>query len=605
MKRIAISMMFAVLSGQQGSALADPERRHNPHHAVSGGPLLVACENLAATTTLPNTIITSSTSVPAGRLTLAGQSIAAHCRVLGKMFERISPVDGKTYSIGFEMRLPLDWNGRFFYQANGGTDGNVVTATGNTSGGGPLTSALLQGFAVISSDAGHNAAQNPTFGIDPQARLDYGYQAVGKLTPMAKALISAAYGKRPERSYIGGCSNGGRHTMVAAARYPDQYDGFLVGSPGFNLPKAAIASMYGGQQYAPFAVPGATIPAGPFAGLPDLSGAFTPAERRLLSDRVLAKCDALDGVADGLVQDRRACQRVFDIDHDVPTCAGARDGTCLSAGQKVAIGNIFAGPKDAAGRPIYASFPYDAGHGANGTIFWEFIAPVILDPGAVGFIFKTPPENPATFNPPAFTFSADINLLAQQIFATNSTYTESGMSFMTPPHPTDLNGVRRRDGRILVYHGISDPIFSANDTISWFRRLKGNDDRDDHDRRSQEGKDDRDDHDRHGHDEDDRDFGSRGGTFARLFLVPSMNHCSGGPATDQFDMLGALVRWVEEGDAPEQVTATVRGPGNVGGVNAEVPAGWSADRTRPLCPYPSIAEYRGGDVERAASFVCR
>jgi feruloyl esterase len=595
MKRIAISLMFAILSGQQGSALADSERRHGEHHpAVSGGPLLQSCESLAGTT-LSNTSITSSTTVPLGALTLAGQKIAAHCRVLGKMFERVSPVDGKTYSIGFEMRLPLDWNGRFFYQANGGTDGNVVAATGNTSGGGALTSALLQGFAVISSDAGHNAAQNPTFGIDPQARLDYGYQAVGKLTPMAKALISAAYGRRPERSYIGGCSNGGRHTMVAAARYPDQYDGFLIGSPGFNLPKAAVASMYGGQQYAPFAVPGATIPGGPFAGLPDLSGAFTPAERKLLSDRVLEKCDALDGVADGLVQNVKACQRAFDLDRDVPTCPGARDGTCLSAGQKTAIGNIFAGPKDAAGRPIYASFPYDAGHGSSGTIFWEFIAPVILDPGAVGFIFKTPPENPATFNPPAFTFSADIDLLSHEIFATNPTYTQSGMSFMTPPHPTDLDGVRKRNGRILVYHGVSDPIFSVNDTISWFRRLEGNDDRD-HDRG------------RHGRDDDDdggHDGGGHDGEFARLFLVPSMNHCSGGPATDQFDMLGALVRWVEEGDAPEQVMATARGPGNVGGVNAEVPAGWAADRTRPLCPYPSIAEYRGGDVERAASFVCR
>ena len=185
------------------------------------------------------------------------------------MFERKSPVDGQTYAIGFEMRLPLEWNGRFWYQANGGIDGSVVTATGNTSGGGPLTSALLQGFAVISSDAGHNGAQNPIFGIDPQARLDYGYQAVGKLTPMAKRVIRAAYGKRPERSYIGGCSNGGRHTMVAAARYADQYDGYLVGSPGFNLPKAAVASIYGAQQYAPLAVPGATIPGGPpFGGLP-------------------------------------------------------------------------------------------------------------------------------------------------------------------------------------------------------------------------------------------------------------------------------------------------------------------------------------------------
>jgi feruloyl esterase len=578
------ALATAILALAAGD-LAATEAVHG--HGNSGGPLLKPCEALAASLALANTTFTSSTSVPAGTLKLAGQDIGAHCLLTGKMFERVSPIDGKIYAIGFEMRLPLDWNGRFFYQANGGIDGSVVTATGPTSGGGPLTSALSQGFAVISSDAGHNAAQNPTFGLDPQARLDYGYQAVGKLTPMAKRVIRTAYGKRPAFSYIGGCSNGGRHTMVAAARYADQYDGFLVGSPGFNLPKAAVASIYGAQQYAPFAVPGASIPAGPFAGLPDLSGAFTTAERQLVSNKVLEKCDALDGLADGLVQKVRACQRAFDLDRDVPTCPGARDGTCLSAGQKVAIGNIFAGPKDAKGRPIYSSFPYDSGHGSSGTIFWEFIAPMILDPGAVGFVFKTPPVDPATFIPPVFSFTADINLLSQQIFATNAVYTESGMQFMTPPDPEHLRTLQRRGGRMIVYHGVSDPIFSINDTTRWFERLAAARHRgDDHD----------------GHDADDSDNAQ---AFARLFHVPGMNHCSGGPATDQFDLLTPLVRWVEDGHAPERVTATARGPGNVGGANPEVPADWSATRTRPLCAFPKVATYRGGDVEKAASFACR
>jgi feruloyl esterase len=561
---------------------------HAARNDKSGGQLHQSCATLSASLSLPDTVFTSATSVPAGALTLAGQNIAAHCLLTGKMFERVSPVDGQTYAIGFEMRLPLDWNGRFFYQANGGIDGSVVTATGPTSGGGPLTSALSQGFAVISSDAGHNGGQNPTFGIDPQARLDYGYQAVGKLTPMAKRVIRAAYGKPPAFSYIGGCSNGGRHTMVAAARYADQYDGFLVGSPGFNLPKAAVASIYGAQQYAPFAVPGATIPGGPFAGLPDLSGAFTPAERQLVSNKVLERCDLLDGVADGLVQNVAACQRAFNLERDVPTCVGARNGTCLSAGQKVAIGNIFAGPKDANGQPIYASFPYDAGHGASGTVFWEFIAPMILDPGAVGFIFKTPPANPATFVPPVFSLTADINLLAQQIFATNATYRQSGMQFMTPPDPEHLRALQRRGGRMLVYQGVSDPIFSINDTTRWYKAL-------DFARGRGAGDRDRD---------DDRDSG-KARQFVRLYHVPGMNHCSGGPATDQFDLLTPLVRWVEEGRAPERVIAGARGPGNVGGANPEVPQGWSTTRTRPLCPYPKIAVYRGGDVESADSFACR
>lgn len=575
-------------AGEPASSTGVAAQRGRDHH---GGELRQPCETLAAQLSIANTTFTSSTLAAAGALALGGKPIAAHCVLAGRMFERVSAVDGQTYAIGFEMRLPLAWNGRFFYQANGGIDGSVVTATGNTSGGGPLTSALLQGFAVISSDAGHAAAQNPTFGLDPQARLDYGYQAVGKLTPMAKEVIRVAYGRAPEHSYIGGCSNGGRHTMVAAARYADMYDGFLVGSPGFNLPKAAVASIYGAQQYAPLAVPGATIPAGPFAGLPDLSGAFTPTERQLLSNKVLERCDALDGLVDGLVQNVSACQRAFNLERDVPTCAGARNGTCLSAGQKVAVGNIFAGPRKANGRPVYASFPFDAGHGASGTIFWEFIAPMILDPGAVGFVFKTPPVDPATFVPPVFSLTADINLLAQQIFATNATYTQSGMQFMTPPHPTHLRTLQRTSGRVIVYHGVSDPIFSVNDTTRWFEDLDFST--------------------RHsgrlgwGHRDDAHERLARTQAFVRLFHVPGMNHCSGGPATDQFDLLTPLVRWVEQGEAPERVVATARGPGNVGGVNPEVPPAWSAARTRPLCAYPRIAVYKKGDTEDAASFACR
>ena len=183
---------------------------------------------------------------------VAGKPVAAHCQVTGQMHKRISPVDGKNYAIGFEIRLPNNWNGRFFYQANGGVDGSIGSATGGIGGGGQLDNALNMGFAVISSDAGHGAP-NPAFGIDPHARLDYGYQAVGRLTPMAKSIIQSAYGKGPDRSYIGGCSNGGRHAMVAAARYAEQYDGVLVGNPGFRLPLAAIANIAGHKAYAALA----------------------------------------------------------------------------------------------------------------------------------------------------------------------------------------------------------------------------------------------------------------------------------------------------------------------------------------------------------------
>ncbi|HSV44460.1 MAG TPA: tannase/feruloyl esterase family alpha/beta hydrolase, partial [Ramlibacter sp.] len=157
----------------------------------------------------PNTVVSAVNKIAAGTAKVAGQDIPEHCQVLGQMHPRTSPVDGKAYAIGFEMRLPKNWNGRFFHQGNGGTDGSVAPAFGGL-GGGPTTNALLQGFAVLSSDAGHSGP-SPEFGVDPQARLDYGYQAAAKLTPMAKGVIQAAYGKAPDRSYFGGCSNGGRH----------------------------------------------------------------------------------------------------------------------------------------------------------------------------------------------------------------------------------------------------------------------------------------------------------------------------------------------------------------------------------------------------------
>ncbi|MYM34449.1 tannase/feruloyl esterase family alpha/beta hydrolase [Duganella sp. FT94W] len=535
-----------------------------PQLSAATGAKLGSCTDLAARISYPNTSIASATSVAAGGLTVGGKPVPAHCLVKGSMFQRVSPVDGQNYAIGFEMRLPVDWNGRFFYQGNGGLDGAVVTATGDVGGGGQLDNALNQGFAVISSDAGHGAA-TPLFGIDPQARLDYGYQASGKLAPMAKSVIQTAYGKGPDRSYFGGCSNGGRHTMVAAARYPEQFDGYLVGDPGFRLPLAAIANIAGGQAYASLA----TTPG-------DLGTGFTAAERALVSNAVLDKCDALDGVKDGLVQDTGACQAAFSLERDVPTCgAQGRDGTCLSGAQKTAIGQLFSGALKSDKTRIYASFPYDAGLGTTGWAFWKFFSPLQLDSGAVAMIWKVPPVDPATFKGANFALTSNVDTLLSQVAATNATYQESALSFMLPPNLTDFSKVKNRGAKMMLYHGTSDPIFSSDDTKNWYENLRAAN-------------------------------GGDAGNFARYFQVPGMNHCSGGPATDQFDMLTPLVAWVEKGQAPASVKAGARGAGNAGGANADLPSTWAATRTRPLCPYPQVARYNGsGSTEDAANFSCK
>ncbi|WP_234267374.1 tannase/feruloyl esterase family alpha/beta hydrolase [Hydrogenophaga sp. NFH-34] len=529
--------------------------------ALAGG-----CDSLAARLTgLPDTRITGVETVAAGTLKAGAQPVAAHCLVKGSMRERIG-ADGKTpYALGFEMRLPLAWNGRFLYQANGGIDGSVVPAVG-AFGGGPVTSALHQGFAVISSDAGHDnrLTRGPLFGLDPQARLDYGYQAVGTLTPMAKDLVQRAYGKAPDRSYIAGCSNGGRHVMVAASRHPDMFDGFLAGAPGYNLPKAAVANIFGAQQYRKVA----TDPK-------DLGTAFTQAERQTVVRAVLERCDALDGARDGMVQDSTACQARFDLARDVPSCTGPRNGQCLTEAQKTAIAPIFRGATTRDGRPFYASFPYDTGLASPGVANWEFRAPIERDAGAVAFIFGAPPQNPAGFNGEAFALEGDIDAMLASVHATQGAYSESAMAFMTPPRPTELDAVQRRGGKLLLYHGVSDAIFSVHDTQAWYDTL-------------------------------DQRQGGQAARFARLFRVPGMDHCRAGPSTDQFDALTPLVRWVEEGIAPERIEASARGAGSAGEVNPDVPADWAANRSRPLCPSPKVATYRGtGSMENAASFVCR
>ncbi len=534
-----------------------------PQLAAATGATLSSCAALASSFSFANTTIASAETVPAGTLTWGGAPVAAHCLVKGEMFRRTSTMDANSYAIMFEMRMPQAWNGRFFYQANGGADGVVQTALGG--GGANPSPALTQGFAVISSDAGHQGQGNLAFGVDYDARLDYGYKAVAKLTPMAKTLIKAAYGKTPDRSYFGGCSNGGRHTFVAMTRMPEEYDGYLAGAPGYRLPLAAIANQFGAKRYASVA----TDPA-------DLSTGFTSAERSMVSAQVVAKCDALDGATDGIVEDINACQAAFDFQRDVPTCTGARDGTCLSAAQKTAIAPIFSGATDARGNKFYASFPFDAGHNAADSSFWEFFVPLIIDSGATAQIWSTPPADPATFNGPVFALTTPIDNMLAAVSASNATYTESGLSLMQPVEPTKLDKLKNRGAKVMVYHGVSDPIFSVNDTTAWYEGLRANN-------------------------------GGDASSFARYYRVPGMSHCGVGPSTDQFDMLPALVDWVEKGQAPASVTAQARGAGSALGVNPDVPAGWSATRTRPLCPYPQVARLKSGstDLESASSFQCQ
>ena len=531
----------------------------------------VACAELpTALASLKNVRVTASKEVAAD-----DKGTPAHCQVTGVANERTG-VDGNRYAIGFEMRLPQNWNKGFLHQVNGGNDGKVVPALGAL--GVLSTNGLQRGFAVISSDSGHSEAdpsnkqfalaQGNAFGIDPQARRDYGYSANDTVFTVAQSLITSHYGQAPARNYMAGCSNGGRHGLVAATRYADRYDGILAGAPGLNLPKAAVQHAWDVQSWQ------MVNPADP-----DIRKAFTTDDMKLVAAKVLEKCDALDGAADGLVNDLGRCQSVFKL-ADLQ-CSGAKTAQCLSTTQVTALNRAFGGPRNRKGEQLYSDWSFDAGMGSGNWRFWKMESqippwdklPLIatMGAGSLSYVFTTPPT--MTNGTPAallnfltkFNFDAD----APRIFARNDLHTESAMQFMTPPDVDDpkLAAFRQRGGKLIVYHGNSDAVFSINDTQRWFGKLQAN-------------------------------AGADGAAFSRLYSVPGMAHCSGGPATDQFDALGALVDWVEKGQAPQALTASLNA------ANKEVPANWAKTRTRPLCAWPQVARYQGGDLESAASFRC-
>jgi feruloyl esterase len=353
--------------------------------------------------------------------------------------------------------------------------------------------------------------------------------------------------------------------MVAAARYGDQFDGILAGNPGFNLPKAAVQHAWDVQSFR--------------IADPDMRKSFSREDMSLVASKVVEACDALDGAEDGLVADLRACQSTFKLS-DLQ-CKSDKDATCLTADQVTALDRSMGGPKNSKGEQLYSDWSYDGGMGSGNWRFWKLESQVppwdfypliaTLGGGSLSYIFTTPPTT--TPGTPAdlvnfltnFNFDTD----ASKIFATDTTFTESAMEFMTPPDVADpkLAEFKAAGGKLIVYHGASDGVFSVNDTINWYEKLAAN----------------------HGGDASD---------FARLFVVPGMNHCSGGPATDQFDALTALMNWVENGQAPETIIATVNP------ANPELPAEWSKTRTRPLCVWPKIAKYKEGDIEKAESFEC-
>ncbi|WP_315707919.1 tannase/feruloyl esterase family alpha/beta hydrolase [Brenneria uluponensis] len=221
------------------------------------------------------------------------EKVGKHCLVTGVIGARRG-VDNREYGTHFELRMPENWNGGFLFQGGGGMDGVVAPAVGGIPfHNSTARPALNRGYAVVSMDGGHQG-NNADFGTDQAARIDYAYASIGKVTSVAKALINSFYHSSPGKSLFMGCSNGGREAMIAAQRYPNEFDGIIAGNPGFRLSKASLGQAWDTQQLIKIAPPNAQ-------GKPILANALAPQDLNLVSRAVLAACDAKDGIKDGLI----------------------------------------------------------------------------------------------------------------------------------------------------------------------------------------------------------------------------------------------------------------------------------------------------------------
>ncbi len=477
----------------------------------------------------PGVEITKAASNAAGStetvpFTMPPQSVVmpAYCRVEGVINQR-KGVGGEDFGIHFALAMPDQWNGDFMMEGGAGANGTVYPPIGQTPARG--TPALTRGYAVVSNDTGHQGAVfDFSFMKDQQAYLDFADQANVEVATLAKQIVASYYGKPAAYSYFVGCSTGGREGMVLSQRFPTEFDGIIVGDPAMRTGFSNLAIM----EWIPAAFN--QIAPKDANGKPLLAQAFSDDDRKLVIDALMKQCDAMDGVADGLISDPLAC----NFDPEALACKPGQTSPCLAPAKAAAIKKAFAGPKTSRGVQVYPRFLYDSGVAATTGI------PGILAPG------------PSMFGRPAPT-TTEVDVDAEVLKAVQP---------LVDSMSTNLSTFAAHGGKLIFYHGDSDPWFSPLDTFDYYKDMAV----------------------------------ANGGLdavskWSQFYFVPGMSHCAGGPSLDNFDLLGAITNWVEKGVAPESVLATGKAfPG----------------RSRPLCAYPKHAQYKGqGNTEDASNFECR
>ena len=449
--------------------------------------------------------------------------IPAYCRVEG-VINRRTGLGGEEFGINFALAMPDNWNSDFLMQGGGGGNGIVMPPLGLNAAGD--TPGLMRGFAVVSTDTGHKShggAFDFGFMKDQQAYLDFAYLANVQVAALAKQLIAQYYGKSAAHSYFSGCSTGGREGMILSQRYPTVFDGIISGDPAMRTGLSNLAI----GRWIPIAFN--QVAPKDANGKPVIEQSITDNDRKLIKDALLSRCDAKDGVADGLISDPLGC----DFDPQILACNGAKSDSCLAPEKAAAIKKALGGPKTSSGTQVYPGFLYDTGI-TSGPPFRGLLSP---GPGIFG---------PATTD---MTMEVDKEALAD-------------IQPLVDSMSTNLTTFSARGGKLIFYHGDSDPWFSPLDTFTYYKNMAA----------------------------------ANGGLetvskWSQFYFVPGMSHCAGGQSLDQFDLLGAMVNWVEKGTVPTSVTATGKAfPG----------------RSRPLCAYPKHAHFKGqGDSEDANNFECR